>query len=219
MTGRDRADTASDGASGATPGRREATRIRTAARRAGPGRWIVAASACVLAGCMADGRPVTSDGRPMPPKPRSAPETPTGAALTRMTLLVPGKADDSDGNGYPDQFRVATALFAEPHPTPIHVDGTFVFTLYRFGEARVTAAKPIAEWRFGPDIVRAARTRDLYGPSHQFTFSLLSVGGDRLPAQRGDLRGRFEPADGSGAVQCSDEPRPVMFGRGSAGAS
>ena len=150
----------------------------------------------------------------MPPKPRSAPVTPFAAVPNSMTLLVSYKPEDTDGNGFPDLIRAAAALFSQPHPTPVFADGTFVFTLFRLGEARVADATPIGEWTFTPEEVARARTRDLYGPSHSFSFSLIDSGGDRLPPSRGDLRGRFEPANGGPTVYSSDEVRAVLLGRG-----
>jgi len=169
--------------------------------------------ALIAAGCTSSGS-VTSDGRPMPPKPRAAPVTPVGAVPNSMTLLVSYKPEDTDGNGFPDLIRAAAALFAQPHPTPVYAEGSFVFTLYRLGEARLPGARPIATWRFSPEQVAAARSRDLYGPSHSFAFSLLDAGGDRLPPSRGDLRGRFEPVGGGPVVYSSDEVRAVLLGRG-----
>lgn len=154
------------------------------------------------------------DGRPLPPKPRPAPEVPAGAVANRLTLLVAQMAEDSDGNGYPDALRASCALFAWPHPSSIHAEGAFVFTMHRLGQSRDPTAKPIAQWRFEPDQSRAAQARDLYGACYQFRFSLCDAGGDRMLETMGDLRAHFEPVDGGPIVKCSDEVRTVRVGRG-----
>ena len=131
-----------------------------------------------------------------------------------MALFV-GQPDDADGNGYPDLIHVEAALFADEYPMAFAVDGSFVFTLYRRGDARNADAEPIREWRFGPDAASARLMNAIYGRGYRFALSLLDGGTDRYRTTEGDLRGRFEPADGGAAVHTSDEVRRVQFGRAS----
>lgn len=153
----------------------------------------------------------SSDGRPMPPKPTQAPEAPPGIQPDRLLLVVSQSANDSDGNGYEDQFSVTAGLFARAHPTAFAAEGTFVFTLWKQGEVHRAGATAIAEWRFDsaaiPAIVKP------WGAGYDFRVSLLDAGSDRLPRTACDLRGRFEPADGAVPVRASDEVRPVVVGR------
>ena len=192
----------------------------TAARAVGVGAGVavgfVLALALALAletGCQTE-RVVTRYGRPPAATPRPAPRTPAGAEPHRMALFV-GQPDDADGNGYPDLIHVEAALFANEYPMAFAVDGSFVFTLYRRGDARNADAEPIREWRFGPDAASARLMNAIYGRGYRFALSLLDGGTDRYRTTEGDLRGRFEPADGGKAVHTSDEVRRVQFGRAS----
>ena len=111
----------------------------TAARAVGVGAGVAVGFALVLAlaletGCQTE-RVVTRYGRPPAATPRPAPRTPAGAEPHRMALFV-GQPDDADGNGYPDLIPVEAALFADEYPMAFAVDGSFVFTLYRRGDAR-----------------------------------------------------------------------------------
>ena len=165
----------------------------------------------IIAGCQT--RVVTSDGRPMPPEPRPAPARPVGAEPDLMTLMWGAKPIDTDGNGFPDTMKIITGLFAENHPIAIPAEGTFVFVLYKQGEAREADAEPIATWRFDEEEVVRARGRVAWGAAYSFSLNLLNVGTDRLPAMTADLRGWFEPANGSGIIHCSDNLRRVQLGR------
>ena len=164
-------------------------------------------------GCQTE-RVVTSDGRPMPEKPRRAPSVPLGATPNRMTLQVVPSPDDTDGNGYPDTMQVMSSLFSHPHPMAMDADGAFVFTLYRQGEAHLPDAIPIGEWRFEGEEVGDARATAMWGTCYRFRLSLRTVGSDRMPPLRADLRGRFEPSAGGSEIRSSDEVRPVQLGRG-----
>jgi hypothetical protein len=160
----------------------------------------------------------SSDGRPMPPKPRPAPKAPAWAKPNRLALLV-GSTIDSNGNGFPDLVHVTTVLFTQTSPSanPIAIEGqgTFIFTLHRLGEVGDPETEPIAEWRFGPETLPAARSTAMYGPCYQFRLSLLEHGTDRLPPTAADLRARFEPTEEGGeSIRCSDEIRTVQIGRG-----
>ena len=176
------------------------------------GWFAMAAVLLVAAGCRTESV-VTSDGRPMPPDPRPAPMAPAGLQPNRMTLLSMQKAEDSDGNGYPDRIHATAALFAVPHEMAVEADGAFVLTLFRQGEAHVTDARPLGEWRFENERLYQIRTRTLYGVAYPLQISLLDHGSDRLPPIMADLRGRYEPAGGGETVYSSDEIRPVQIGR------
>jgi len=173
--------------------------------------FVIAIGLAALAGCTT-ASVTTSDGRPMPPEPRKAPVTPKSAEPNRMTLLVPRKGVDADGNGYPDLIRVTAAIFAYPHPTSVEADGEFVFTLYRMGEAKRPDAEPITEWRFDREAAGPHQHAAIYGVCYRFELSLLDqLGTDQMPAAFGDVRGRFEPREGT-AIAASDEVRLVRLG-------
>ena len=188
----------------------------TAARAVGVGAGVAVGFVLALAlaletGCQTE-RVVTRYGRPPAARPRPAPRTPSSAEPRRMALFV-GQPEDADGNGYPDLIQVEAALFADEYPIAFAVDGSFVFTLYRRGEARNADAEPIREWRFGPEAASARLMNAIYGRGYRFSLSLLDGGTDRYRTTEGDLRGRFEPADGGKAVHTSDEVRRVQIGR------
>jgi len=165
----------------------------------------------ILAACQTE-RVQTSDGRPMPPKPHPAPAAPAGAIANRMALLVGSKADDTNGNGYPDQIQATVVLFASPHPTPILADGAFVFSLYPMGQAKAAGGEVLAEWRVEGEAVRASQAVARYGPCYRFRLCLLDSVGDVHPLSRADLVCRFEPTDGSPTVM-SDGIRSIQIGR------
>jgi hypothetical protein len=171
----------------------------------------LAAAVLLLPACVTEH--VTSDGRPMPPEPKRTPPAPQSAAPNRMMLLVGRKAQDTDGNGYPDLVTVEIALFAQPHPTSVEAPGRFVFTLYRLGAAHDPEVPPLREWVIESDVAAKSRAQALYGTCYRFRLSLLDAGSDRLPTMQADLRGRFEPAGGGDPVPASDEVRLVQLGR------
>lgn len=166
--------------------------------------------ACLCA-CMTESV-TTSDGRPMPPTPHSAPPVPAGTRATTIAVRVGNRPADTNGNGYPDLIQVEAHLIAQPHPTPLYQDGSFVFALYLEGAASSDDARPIAQWRIGADAVRAARTRSTIGPAYAFRLSLLDEGTDKLPQIAADLVCRFEPSDGSAPVRAQNV-YPVQLGR------
>jgi hypothetical protein len=169
-------------------------------------------AACALSGCQTTAVH-TSDGRPMPPDPRPAPRTPTDAVPNAMAMRVGAKPLDTNNNGFPDLIEVESFLFAEPHPTPMFADGTFVFELFLRGQALSDDATPIARWVFtGKDLQRSRVLSDLFGPSYRFNLSLFEVGGDEFPLTGADLTGRFEPGDGGDAVRCRGV-RSIQIGR------
>lgn len=171
--------------------------------------WLLLAT---LAAC--ETTSTTSDGRPMPPPLREARRTPDAASVNAMAVMVASKATDSDGNGYPDEIGVEAYLFSRPHPSPKHEDGEFAFALYADGIMVTEAAEPIAVWRRDVAAVRAARMQTRIGPGHSFRLNLMETESqadgagegptDTYPLMGANLACRFEPADGSAAVESSD---------------
>ncbi len=152
-----------------------------------------------LAGCSTE-TVTSSDGRAMPPDPRPAPVTPDAAVPNRMLLGVASKPIDTDGNSYPDLIIVSAHLFAEPHPTPLHEDGVFTFSLYRAGTFGQPDAKPLAEWTITGDRLEQAKARSLAGPMYTFRLNLREAGGDRYSLQGVDLSATFVPAKSPGTM-------------------
>lgn len=162
-------------------------------------------------GCQTE-RITTSDGRAMPPEPR--PPTAAPADLPpRIMYLQPFPLIDGDGNGYPDLIPIETRLWADLRFAALEADGTFVFTLYRRGEAGRPGAEPIAEWLIEGEAVQAGRAQSPIGVRYLFRLNLLESTTDRLPPTHADLRGRYEPANGAAVVHTRDEVRPVQIGR------
>lgn len=142
-----------------------------------------------------------SDGRPLPPKPSAPPTTPESAKATALALMVAPKPIDTDGNRVPDLIKIDAYLFAEPHPTPIHASGTFVFTLYPMRTAPDPNATPIAEWRYGPELLAKHQSAAMAGPCYHFELSLLEHGGEDRVGIGADLAVRFEPAGGGPPIR------------------
>lgn len=165
----------------------------------------------LLAGC-ASQTVTTSDGRPMPPKPRAVEPPPPGSPVERMMLVVGQNVQDTDGNGYPDTLMASVGLFTEPATVAIPADGSFVFTLYRQGEANLRDVRPVAQWRFDAETAATRVARKPWGTGYDFELNLLAQGGDRMKSTACDLRGTFVRADGT-SVQSSNEVRPVRVGR------
>lgn len=138
----------------------------------------------------------SSNVRPMPPPPNAAPTPPPEARVNSfaMLLLTP-KAMDSDGDGRPDTMAVECYLFAEPFPTPLWEEGTFVFSLYGQGETSLPGALPLVEWRISPEAAAAARAKTLIGPCYRFALNVVEAGRADLSVRSADLVGRFEPSD------------------------
>jgi hypothetical protein len=137
------------------------------------------------------------DTRPMPPEPRPGPRTPASAKADALVIQVAAKPRDTNGNKYPDLIEVMANLFANPHPMPMHEAGAFVFQLYPGGAIDDPSALPLREWRIsGEELEKARVVNPLFGPTYQFSLSLLATGTDRLPLMAADLVAWFEPADG-----------------------
>lgn len=164
---------------------------------------VVAALLSILSSCGSaparDSRSaaLAADTRPMPPQPRPGPRTPAGARADALVIQVAAKPRDTNGNKYPDLIEVMANLFASPHPMPMHEAGEFVFQIYPGGSIDDPDAPPLREWRIsGPDLDKARVINPLFGPTYQFSLSLLTGGTDRLPLMAADLIAWFEPADG-----------------------
>jgi hypothetical protein len=173
---------------------------------------LAALGAAALCACKTE-QVRTSDGRPMPPEPHAAPPVPDGALANALVARVGAKPADTDGNGYPDLIQLEAYLFSRPHPSPMHEEGAFVFTLHPGGQSSSPGVAPIAQWRLD-----AARVRDcrmfspIFGPAYAINLSLLECGSDQLPLTGADLACRFEPADGRAAV-VSERVHWIQLGR------
>jgi hypothetical protein len=155
---------------------------------------------------------VTSDGRPLPEKPRAAQPVPASVKPSRMLFMPAQKAEDTTGDGYPDEIRATVALFSAEHAASLRHEGVFVFKLFPRGEAGVPGAEPIAMWRIEGEAIEQAHAVSLYGPIYQFRLSLIAANAASRPLSFGDLRCRFEPADGGPPVH-SEGVRSIQIGR------
>ena len=164
------------------------------------GAMLVAAA--MFAGCQTT--VTTSDGTPPAPKPTAGPTTPESARPNAIAITFGPKPAHTDGNLLPDTLQVTAYLFARPHPAPLFAEGSFHFAIYRLGEAGTSespGATPLRTWVFDAAAVRAARSRALAGPCHEFKLSLLSSrGSDALPVESVDLVAWFAPVDGAELV-------------------
>jgi len=169
-------------------------------------RAVLIAGLLACTGCQTE-RVSTSDGRPMPPKPRDPPRVPSGAQANAVALLPAAKPQDTNGNGFPDLLLVDAYLFSEPHPSPLHEQGSFVFALYHEGQVDRENAEPIAEWRVEGPALERCRAVTLWGRGYSIPLSLLdgSPGGEKFPVIATTLTCRFEPVDGREPI----EPRGV----------
>ena len=172
--------------------------------------------ALLFSGCQTD-RITTSDGWPLPPEPTAMPVPPASLKADCMVFSVGAKPDDTNNNGFPDAIRASVALFSTTHPTALREDGEFVFMLYQQGRSMTPDNQPIAQWRMSGETIRHAQSMAMYGPCYLFTLSLLDPAArvnssdgsrpagapDHLPLDRADMICRFEPTDGSPAVQSS----------------
>ena len=170
----------------------------------------LASAGLVVAGCQT--QTISSDGRPLPPKPNAAPVAPVDAVPTRMLMFVGQRADDSDGNGFPDQLRASVGLFAPNYDLAVARRGTFTFELFRLGDFGQPGTEPLRTWTFDPDVSAPFVTSKPWGQGYDFTLSLLDGGSDRLAPLTVDLRARFvDEATGSRAT-VSNEPRTFRIG-------
>ena len=72
---------------------------------------------------------------------------------------------------------------------------------------------PTDERGFEYETLAAGRAQSPIGVRYLFRLNLLESTSDRMPATQGDLRGRYEPANGGPVVHTRDEVRPVQIGR------
>ena len=162
------------------------------------------------AGCQT--QTITSDGRPLPPRPNAAPEAPVDAVPTRMLMFVGQRADDSDGNGFPDLLRASVGLFAAEYDLAIARRGTFTFALYALGEFGQPGAEPIRQWTFDAEASAPLIGTKPWGQGYDVTLSLLEAGSDRLPPQTVDLRASFVDEATGRRATVSNEPRTFRIG-------
>ena len=172
---------------------------------------LIAAGGLLPAGCVTE-QITSSDGR-RAAKPRPAPVAPPETPVDRLALIVGSKPLDTTGNGYPDQIHATVVLFPRGHDSPVHQEGTFVFTLWEKGDHRDPGAEPLAVWRLQGEEVSRARSRAAYGPNYFFRLSLLEQGGDRLPLSYVDLHCEYQPAGEGGRIVQSDGMRSFQIGR------
>lgn len=177
---------------------------------------MIAIMLLVAAGCQTV-KVHSSDGRPMPPKPQRVPDVPAGVTANRVAMMIGAKPEDSDGNGYPDLIVTETYLFAEPHPKPLHEEGTFVFELFPTGRP-VTESDLIARWTIGPEDSKRARAAAPFGPCYVFNLNIGDVRSDVLPLMMANLMCRFEPADGRESIR-SRGLHAIQIGRRTSAAS
>lgn len=133
--------------------------------------------------------------------------------VEKMTLLVSSTGTDADGNGYVDRFQVATSLFGGDSAAPLIVDqGEFVFALYTL-PSESESARPVAIWRRKGEVVEKSRSFALFGPTYTFDLNLLEQMSDRQPSVKLNLKGWFDPGNGSSPISSSAQMRPVALGR------
>lgn len=146
----------------------------------------------------------TSDGTAPAPKLTAPAPAPASARANALAITFAPKPADTNGNLLPDSLQVTAYLFSKPHPTPMFVDGSMHFAIYRMGQAGTPdkmGPDPLRTWSFGAEQVRAMRSMSLAGPCHELSLSLLDAGGtDVLPVESVDLVAWFQPADGGETV-------------------
>jgi hypothetical protein len=135
-----------------------------------------------------------TEGPPAPPAPRPSPPQPADARPDHLVTTAPQVPEDTDRNGYYDQFTVTVYLFDSRYATPIDVPGTFEFRL------SAPDGRELARWAFDESRTRAALRRFMVGPGYQFSLNLLDAGGDRLPLTEALLCPEFRPAGGEAVV-------------------
>ena len=86
---------------------------------------------------------------------------PSSLPVFRLLLNADQFTQDTDGNNFVDTIQVFVYLFPDPleRQVPIHVDGTFTFTL------RDEDGKEVAQWIFSPRDVERARIRTPLPPA------------------------------------------------------
>ena len=163
---------------------------------------ILLAGALTVASCQQT--ITTSDGTAPAPKLTAPAPVSASARANALAITFAPKPADTNGNLLPDSLQVTAYLFAKPHPTPMFVDGTMHFAIYRMGSAGTPdkiGPDPLRSWSFGTEQVRAMRSMSLAGPCHELSLSLLESGGtDVLPVEFVDLVAWFQPVDGGETV-------------------
>ena len=133
--------------------------------------------------------------------------------VEKMTLLVSSTGVDTDGNGYVDRFQVATSLFGGESAAPLIADqGEFVFVLYTL-PSESEPANPVAIWRRRGGAISKSRNLALFGPTYAFDLNLLEQMTDRQPSVKLNLKGWFDPQNGSPPIPSSAQMRLVALGR------
>lgn len=165
---------------------------------------IAALFACGLVAIGCQQTITTSDGTAPAPKLTAPTPAPATARANALAITFAPKPADTNGNLLPDTLQVTAYLFAKPHPTPLFVDGSLHFAIYRMGQAGTPdkmGPDPLRAWSFGAERVGAMRSMSLAGPCHELSLSLLDAGGtDVLPVESVDLVAWFQPADGGETV-------------------
>jgi hypothetical protein len=146
-----------------------------------------------LGGCVTETTSSTVGASPMR-KIRRVDPAPTSAPINDIALLKGMRPLDTTGNGFPNRLKVSVYLFARPYPVPRFADGTLVFTL----RSPVEPREVVAEWRFDPEAMGAARFRDVIGQGYALNLDLDALGMASIPYQSAALRVAFEPAKGVG---------------------
>ncbi len=152
-----------------------------------------------LSGCV-------TEGRPPRPKPRDVPQQPAGITPDRVLPSSSPVLADTDRNGYVDTLTVTVYLFARGYDLPVSAPGSFEF------EMSGQDGEVIETWILDERAVRAGEKRFMPGPGYQFDLKLLdSSGGDKMPAQRAEVRTRFVPAGDAAPIE-SRSPLTVNLG-------
>jgi hypothetical protein len=129
--------------------------------------------------------PGDTQGRP---EARPAPNAPPQQVAPAIFQAL-----DTDRNGRTDSLIVFAYLFpaADVSALPVWAEGEFRFNLT--GQD----SRPIAQWTFPADQVKARRDSDIIGPTHSFTLDIRAAAGrDDFPPQNAALSATFIRTDG-----------------------
>jgi hypothetical protein len=119
---------------------------------------------------------------------RAAPNAPPQQVVPAIYQTL-----DTDRNGRTDSMVVFAYLFpaSDASALPVWAEGEFRFSLV--GQD----ARPIAQWVFPAEQVRAHRDSDTFGPTHSFTLDIKAAAGrDDFPIQNAALSASFVRTDG-----------------------